>query len=89
MNTSFAPLGNDISEIEITHISKYGLWLLLNESELFMSFTDFPWFRNATIATIQDVEYQHQQHLYWPQLDIDISVESVKHPERFPLIARN
>jgi len=54
-----------------------------------MSFTDFPWFRNATIATIQDVEYQHQQHLYWPQLDIDISVESVKHPERFPLIARN
>jgi hypothetical protein len=28
------------------------------------------------------------EHLYWPELDVDLSVESIEHPERFPLIAR-
>lgn len=25
--------------------------------------------------------------LYWPDLDIDLTVESIEHPEKFPLIA--
>lgn len=51
-----------------------------------MAFAHFPWFRNAPVAAVQDVEWQHKRHLYWPQLDIDVSVESIEHPERFPLV---
>jgi hypothetical protein len=27
-------------------------------------------------------------HLYWPDLDIDLAVESIRHPEQFPLVSR-
>jgi hypothetical protein len=34
------------------------------------------------------VELPSEQHLYWPELDVDLEVESVLHPERFPLVSR-
>ena len=86
MNNVSAPLGNNTLDAEVTHISKQGIWLLLKDSELFMSFTDFPWFRHAPVAAIHDVEWLNARHLYWPQLDIDVSVESIEHPENFPLM---
>lgn len=76
------------SETEVTHISKHGIWLLLGERELFMSFEHFPWFRNASVGAIQDVQRPQPMHLYWPQLDIDLAVESLEYPERFPLVAK-
>lgn len=88
MNIASAPPGDSTLQAEVTHISKHGLWVLLGERELFMSFAHFPWFHNATVAAIQNVEWPHQRHLYWPQLDIDVSVESIEHPERFPLVAQ-
>lgn len=88
MSTESALLGNNTSEAEVTHISRHGLWLLLGRRELFMPFEHFPWFRDASVAAVQDVEWQHSRHLYWPQLDVDIAVESIEHPERFPLVAQ-
>ena len=88
MSNASALLGNSTLEAEVTHISKHGLWLLLGDRELFISFSHFPWFRNASISSVQDVEWPHKRHLYWPQLDIDVSIESIEHPERFPLVAR-
>jgi len=81
-------LGSATSEVEVTQISKHGIWLLVNESEHFLSFEDFPWFRNASVSAIQNVELLNENHLYWCELDIDLAVESIKHPERFPLAAR-
>ena len=89
MNTASAPLGTNTSETEVTHISKHGLWLLLGDRELFMPFEQFPWFRNASVGAIQDVQRPHPSHLYWPQLDIDLAVESVEHPQHFPLLAKS
>jgi hypothetical protein len=72
----------------VTHISTRGIWLLVDQVELFMPFEHFPWFRDATVAAIQAVEQPHPRHLYWPQLDIDLAVESIEHPERFPLVSQ-
>ena len=87
MSIASAQHGSSTSEAEVTHISKHGIWLMLGERELFMPFAHFPWFRDASVAAVQNVEWQHARHLYWPQLDVDVSVESIEHPERFPLIA--
>jgi hypothetical protein len=81
-------LGESTSTVEVTHISQHGFWLLLDERELFLPFEDFPWFRNASIRAIHNVERPQQHHLYWPDLDIDLAVESIEHPERFPLISK-
>ncbi len=69
-------------------MSKHGFWLLLDSEELLVPFVDFPWFRRATIEQLTDVEWPSQDHLYWPQLDVDLSVESIRRPESFPLIAK-
>jgi len=83
-------LGTSTSEAEVTQISKHGIWLLLHEKEHFLSFENFPWFKNAPVSAIHNVELLNEQHLYWPDLDLDLdlAVESIEHPDRFPLVAK-
>jgi len=52
-----------------------------------MSYDDFPWFKNQPINAILRVEEPSPNHFYWPEMDIDLTVEMIKHPERFPLQA--
>ena len=80
--------GSRTSVVEVTNISKRGLWLFLRDREIFLSFDRFPWFRDAPIGAILDVHLPHAGHLHWPQLDVDLAVESIDHPERFPLVSR-
>lgn len=54
---------------EVTRVSRYGFWLRLGDEELLVRFDDFPWFREATIAQIESVEWPTPNHLYWPELD--------------------
>ena len=74
--------------VEVANVSPHGFWLLLGDRELFLSFADFPWFRDASIAELCDVDVLGRDHLCWPALDVDLSVESILHPERFPLVSR-
>lgn len=83
-----ANLGANIFQVEVTNISKHGFWLLLANEEVFIPFKDFPWFAEASISEITHVEWPQPHHLYWPDLDVDLAVESIKHPEKFPLIAK-
>jgi hypothetical protein len=53
-----------------------------------LSFEDFPWFRQATIGQLTNVQLPSPHHLYWPELDVDLAVASLDHPERFPLVSR-
>jgi hypothetical protein len=62
--------------------------LLVGDRERFLSFKDFPWFRDATIGQLINVELPSPHHLHWPDLDIDLAVESLDHPERYPLVSR-
>lgn len=80
--------GIDTSAVEVTNVSQHGLWLLINEKEVFLSFEKFPWFQDAPIGKVVHVELPSEQHLYWPDLDVDLEVESVLHPERYPLVSR-
>lgn len=79
--------GTGTSDVEVTNVSKHGLWLLINEREVFLAFDTFPWFRDAPIGKLVQVELTSPDHLYWPELDVDLEVESILHPERFPLVS--
>ncbi|PSN16832.1 hypothetical protein C7293_01025 [filamentous cyanobacterium CCT1] len=65
-----------------------GLWVLCNDHKYFMPYDQFPWFKDAPIKHIFNLEEPHPGHLYWPDLDIDLSLEIIQHPKRFPRIAR-
>ncbi len=81
-------LGTNTSEVEVTQTSKLGIRLLLKAKEHFLSFESFSWFKNASVSSIQNVELLNEHHLYWPDLDVDLAVDSIEHPERFPLVAK-
>jgi hypothetical protein len=72
----------------VTNVSPHGFWLLVGQREYFVPFTEFPWFRDATIAELVRVELPSAHHLYWPDLDVDLASESLEHPERYPLVSR-
>jgi hypothetical protein len=80
--------GKDTSEVEVTNVSRHGFWVLIDEREMFLPFDQFPWFRDVPIGQLLRVEQPHASHLYWPDLDVDLAVESIEFPERFPLVSR-
>jgi len=79
--------GEGTLPVEIGNIDRFGFWLLVGDSEYFLSYEDFPWFREAKVADILNVELVHDTHLYWPVLDVDLCVESLERPERYPLVS--
>ncbi|MCY3667427.1 MAG: DUF2442 domain-containing protein [Gemmatimonadetes bacterium] len=74
----------------LAHIEREStqIWLLVDEREFFLSYEDFPWFKEVPIGNILRVEQPTPGHFYWPDLDVDLSIESIEHPERFPLKAK-
>jgi hypothetical protein len=81
--------GDATSEaVELTSVSAHAVWLLVGGEEVCVPFAEFPWLRDATIAQLANVRHPSRDHLYWPDLDVDLSIESIRHPERFPLKSR-
>ncbi|MBK1646872.1 integron cassette protein [Thiocapsa imhoffii] len=81
--------GNSISVVEVTNISAHGVWLLAHGEELFMSYDDFPWFKEMSVQSIVNVEEESPNHFYWPDIDVDLTREIIKHPDRFPLKSKS
>lgn len=62
-----------------------GIRIFVEGNSYFLSYKDYPGFRNQNIFDIQNVKMDMFGNLHWPALDIDIELESIKHPERYPL----
>jgi hypothetical protein len=81
-------LGANTSAVEVVGISPHGVWLLLDDTEHFLPFEHFPWFRDAAVGEVLNVERPQPHHLYWPDLDVDLHVDSIIDPEKYPLVSR-
>ena len=73
------------SDAEVTNISRHGFWMLVDGRELFLPFEEFPWFKQATVEAVLRLERPTTGHLRWPDLDVDLALDSIEHPERYPL----
>ncbi len=80
--------GIGTSDVEVLNVSPHGFWLLLADREYFLDFDHFPWFRKATLEELFRVEVYHRKHLFWPLLDVDLDLDRILHPERYPLVAK-
>jgi hypothetical protein len=78
--------GKNTSNVEVTQISPNGIWILVNDTEYFLSYEEFPWFEEGTIAKIHNVQLLHSFHLRWPDLDVDLDLKSLKNTDQYPLI---
>jgi hypothetical protein len=79
--------GKNISQIAVTDISPDGIWVLASGQEYFLPFEQFPWFKKGTIDQILNVVEEHPGNYRWPDLDVDLGLNSIKNPEQYPLQA--
>jgi len=77
-------LGTSTSIVEVTHIDSRSLWLYVDGKEYFMSFEDFPWFADATVRQISNVERHGANHFHWPAIDVDLTLEMIENPGNYP-----
>ena len=73
--------------LEVTNISQHGFWLYWTGREFFLPYKLYPWFRNAKVKDILDVRLESPTHLYWPELDVDLSLPILEEPEKYPLVS--
>jgi len=83
-----AARGPRTSETEVTNVSKHGVWLWLGDREVFLPYERFPWLADGTIREVLNVERISEAHLHWPDLDVDIDVDSIDHPEKYSLVSK-
>ena len=76
--------GTNISA-SVENITPFGIWILANEKEYFLSYAAFPYFKDQTVRSIQNVKLLHGYHLYWPDLDVDLEIDNLESPEKYPL----
>jgi len=82
-------IGIGTSGAEILNVSPHGFWVLVGTKEYFLDFDQFPWFRRATLEQLFGVELLHGEHLYWANLDVDLDIDRIQHPEKYPLVAES
>ena len=74
--------------VSVENITPFGIWLFVKGKEYFLSYKDYPWFRDQTIKSIQNVKLLHDFNLYWPDLDVDLEIDTLRNPEKYPLKAK-
>jgi len=78
-------LGTNTFAVEVTNIESRGLWLLVDDEEHYLAYDEFPWFADATVRQISNVERVQSDHFRWPELDVDLTLDMIDHPEKYPL----
>jgi len=81
-------VGKSILDVEVSHILAHGIWLLTENQEFFMPYEEFPWFQDSKVKDILAVEQPRYGHFYWRNLDVDLTIDMIKNPHRFPLCSQ-
>lgn len=71
--------------VSVENITPFGIWIFVKEKEYFLSYKDYPYFKDQTLSSIQNVQLLHGYHLYWPELDVDLEIDNLENPEKYPL----
>jgi hypothetical protein len=82
-------LGDNTSAVEVTNLSRHGIWLFVRGKEYFLPYDDFPWFQDQPVRTIVNLEEPSPGHFFWPDIDVDLTETIIEHPDRFPLTAKS
>jgi hypothetical protein len=80
--------GTATSPIEVVQVTPFGIWIAYGDAEYFMDFDAFPWFQDAPVREIFNVKEVSAGHFHWPDLDVDLDLDRIEHPEKYPLVSR-
>lgn len=69
-------------------INAQGIMLSVQGNDFFISYNRMPWLRDARISDVLNVRMSGRSAIEWETLGVDLEIESLKHPERYPLIMK-
>ena len=73
------------SNAEVVSVSPHGIWLSVRGKEYFLPYEEFPWFQDARVSEIHRVQLVRGHFLRWEDLDVELVLDSLEHPDRYPL----
>lgn len=74
--------------VSVLMINNQGLMLSVLGNDYFVSYNRLPWMKDARISDVLNVRMSGKHAIEWPTLDVDLEVDSLKHPERYPLVMK-
>jgi len=77
-----------VMSVGVLMINAQGIMLTVDGNDYFLSYNRVPWMKDAPISSVLNVQREGQSAITWPDLDVDLEIESLKHPERYPLIMK-
>lgn len=86
--------GDDFKQQFTAHIGSVlmidtqGMMLSVPGQDSFMSYNRVPRLRDARVSSALNVRMAGPNAIEWPELDVDLEIESLKHPERYPLVMK-
>ena len=87
METTLKSNSQDTS-VSVLMINDKGIMLSVKGNDYFISYNRMPWIKNASITDALNVQMSGRNAIEWPTLNIDLEIDSLKHPERYPLIMK-
>ncbi len=76
------------TSVSVLMINGQGMFLSVKGQDYFISYNRIPWLRDARISSVLNVRMSGRDSIEWPELDVDLEIESLRHPERYPLIMK-
>lgn len=76
------------TSVSVLMINADGMMLSVLGRDYFVSFNRVPWLRDARVSSVLNVRMSGANAIEWPELDVDLEIDSLRHPERYPLLMK-
>ena len=74
--------------VSVSMVNAQGIMLTVQGQDYFLSYNRIPWMQDAPIRSVLNVQMSGPEAIEWPDLDIDLEIDSLRHPERYPLVIK-
>ena len=76
------------TSVKVVAVVSNGVIIEAYGNVYFLPYHSNPWFERATIADIFNIEPVGRVGIRWGALDVDLAIDSLTHPEKYPLLAK-
>ena len=65
-------------DVEVTRVSSLGIWLRAHDRKFFLSYYDFPWFKDKPVQAVLNVQQPVPGQFYWPEMDYGVGLDTIE-----------
>ena len=78
----------DNTSASVLMINAQGIMLSVCGHDYFLSYNRIPWMQDAPIRSVLNVKMSGPEAIEWPDLDVVLEIDSLRHPEKYPLLIK-